>query len=114
MKNPLSPFFRWIHYVLYEECDDPHAPTGKSRKQLHNAHLIQLWAAMAGIGSMGACPFILFLLTLPYFVPCYLVFCAVAGFSMLLGQRLAKHANEQEYTKTLRSGRDSYTEALMA
>lgn len=68
---------------------------------------------MAGIGAVGSTPFVMFLFTLPYFVPGYLVFCGVAGFGMLLGSRLAKRANEQEFTKELRSGQDSYMDALM-
>lgn len=99
--------------MLYEECDDAHACNTKPKRMLHNAHLIQLWSAMAGIGAVGSTPFVIFLFTLPYFVPCYLVFCAVSGFGMLVGQRLAKRVNEQDFTKELRSGQDSYLDALL-
>lgn len=113
MKNPLSPFFRWAHFVLYEECDDPRAPNVKVRKQLHNAHLIQMWAAMAGIVTVGSIPFIMFFLTLPYFIPCYLGFCGVAGFGSLLGHQLAKRANEREFSKELRSASDCLTDSML-
>ena len=106
MRNPLSLFYRWLHYVLMEETSDPHAPNAKPRKMLHNAHLIQAWAAMAGILSIGSIPLIIFLIQVPFFVVGYLCFCAVAGTAELVGHAWVKRLNERDYAKTATSASD--------
>ena len=106
MRNPLSLFYRWLHYVLMEETSDPHAPNTKPRKMLHNAHVIQAWAAMAGILSFGSIPMIIFLIQVPYFVLAYLCWCAVMGIGELAGYAWVKRMNERDYAKTSASASD--------
>ena len=110
MKNPLSHFFKWVHYVLLEESSDPHAPSFKHRRQLHNAFLIQVWATLIGIGSIASIPVIVWLITTPYFVISYLIWCAVMAITNVIlkvyVKRLNKRDEYREYRTTSDSGRE--------
>lgn len=113
MQNLLDKFRRWLHYYLYEETDDPNVP-GKLRvkRVLHNIVLIEVWAASTIVVGLPLSVFIFLLLfSVPY---AFFYYCAVMTSLSLIfyfGRRHEK-MKEEDYEKTLRSGADSYTEAL--
>lgn len=109
-----SRFHRWIHRVLLEASDDPRAPADKhsrSKKQLHNAFLIQLWAALIGIMTVLLVPVILLLITIPYFVISYTVTCVVVAVAWSIARLKVKQMNERDFQRTARSSSDLATEA---
>ena len=110
MRNPISLFWKWMHYILFEEMDDPHAPKSKHKKIIHNAHLIQAWAALIGILSVGLIPLYVWLITVPGFVIAYLVWCAVMGISNVVLSFYVRRLNERDYLKTPKSASDVFYE----
>lgn len=106
MRNPVSLFWKWLHYVLFEEMDDPHAPNPKHKKIIHNAHLIQAWAVLAVIVSVGLIPLYVWLITVPGFVIAYLVWCAVVGIANVVLSVYVRRLNEKDYLKTRKSASD--------
>ena len=113
MRNIISNFFYRLHRILLEESDDSQAPAefrSKPRRQLHNAFLIQSWAALTGIVSIAIIPVIVWLITIPYFVIGYLVWCAVTAVLWLIGWFKVKKLNEQDYSKTSKTAADVISE----
>lgn len=110
--NVLSKIHRRIHYVLYEECDDARYKNSKNRRMLHNAHLIQLSATMAGLGAWLSIPVAMWLISIPYFVIGYTVFFSVAGTFLTVGKYLEKRVSDKELKQSSGTGTDSYYEAL--
>ena len=106
LRNPISLFWKWLHYVLFEEMDDPHVPDLKRKKIIHNAHLIQALAALVGILSVGLIPLYVWLITVPGFVIAYLVWCAVMGITNIVLSVYVRRLNEEDYLKTLKSASD--------
>lgn len=106
VRNPVSLFRKWLHYVLFEETDDPHAPNPKRKKIIHNAHLIQAWAALIGILSVGLIPLYVWLITVPGFVIAYLVWCAVLSIANVVLDVYVRRLNEKDYLKTRKSASD--------
>jgi hypothetical protein len=118
LKNPLSPFFLWVytraHFILYEECDDTRVPGNQLRVKriIHNILLIEAWAASTiVIGLPVAVLIFLLLFSVPYAFLVYATVTISLGLFFHLGRKYEK-MKEEDYMKTLRSGRDSYTEAM--
>jgi archaellum biogenesis protein FlaJ (TadC family) len=91
--------YRKLYYKLFLESDGPQAPEqyrAKPRRIIHNAVLIQTWAALAGILSIGSIPIVILLITAPHFVIGYLVFCAVAGTFMCIMNEYVRRVNKRE------------------
>ena len=89
MKNKLV---RWLHYVVYEECDDPRVP-GKLRVKgiLHNAVLIQLLAACSIVVGLPLSALIFFVLfSVPYAFLAYVVVVAALSLFLYFGRRHEK------------------------
>jgi len=110
MRNPISLFWKWLHYVLFEERDDPHVSNPKRKKIIHNAHLIQAWAALIGILSVGLIPIYVWLITVPGFVIAYLVWCAGMGITNVVSSFYVRHLNERDYLKKRKSALDVFYE----
>jgi fatty acid desaturase len=110
VRNPISLFWKWLHYVLFEEIDDPRVPNPKRRKIIHNAHLIQVWAMLAGIASIGLIPLCVWLITVPGFVIAYIVWCAVMGVANVVLSLYVRRLNEEDYLKTSKSASDALYE----
>jgi hypothetical protein len=109
-----SCFYRWIHRVLLEASDDPRAPADKhsrSKRQLHNAFLIQLLAALTGIMVILLVPLAMFLITTPHFVISYLITCVVISVTWGIAQLKVNQMNERDFQRTARSSSDLATEA---
>ncbi|MGD0160541.1 MAG: hypothetical protein ABSB89_09615 [Candidatus Bathyarchaeia archaeon] len=94
MSNLLSRFAKKVKFWLFEERDDIYAENLKRRKQLHNAHLIQVFIVLIGIGTMALIPLVLWFIT-KGFVFVYLIFTAVAGILYLSIDSYVKHVNKQ-------------------
>jgi hypothetical protein len=107
MRNPLLVLFKWLRYVLFEEIEVPNFPGSKRKKILHNAHLIQVWAVLTGIVSIGLIPICIWLFTVPGFVIAYLAWCAVMGLSNLVLRSYVRHLNEEDLHKVSKSGSDA-------
>ena len=69
---------RKLKFWLLEETEDAHMPNAKRRKQLHNATLIQSWAALTGITVMAIVPLVIWLITIQGFVLAYVILSVVA------------------------------------
>ena len=86
-KNLLTPFFSKIRRILFEESEDPMAPNAcrsKRRRIIHNAYLIQTLAVLAGVGSIAIVPFVVILMTVPYFIVAYIVWALCTGTAWLI------------------------------
>ena len=100
MRNPLHSFYRWLHFILYEERDDPYAPNRKKHRVLHNIHIIQAWAAMTIIIGLPLAVFsVTILITIPYFVIGYLIFCLCAAIFLYGGRYYEHHMNDSDFRK---------------
>jgi hypothetical protein len=91
--------YRKLCYKLFLESDDLQAPEQcrmKQRRMVHNAVLIQTWAALAGILSIGSIPILVLLITTPHFVLGYLIFCATGGTFMYLMNAYVRRINKRE------------------
>ena len=110
MRNPISIFWKWLHCVLFEERNDPHATNPKRKKIIHNAHLIQAWAALIGVLSVGLIPLYIWLITVPGFVIAYLVWCAVMGITNVVLSFYVRRLNERDYHKKPKSALDVFYE----
>jgi hypothetical protein len=86
--------------------DDPRAPNPKRKKIIHNAHLIQAWAVLAGVVSIGLIPLYVWLITVPGFVIAYLVWCAVVGIANVVLSVYMRRLNEKDDLKTRKSASD--------
>ena len=89
--------YRWLHRVLYEECDDPQAPKrfqSKARKMLHNQTLIQICMVATWILPFMFIPLVIYLLQIPYFPLVYILWCLVTGLiwaGLLKRERMRDH-----------------------
>jgi hypothetical protein len=72
-----SALKRRVHQILFEESDHPFAPVRGKRRILHNALLIQGWAAMIGIFAILLAPIMVWFLSVPYLIPGYVCFACV-------------------------------------
>ncbi len=100
VRNPILLFGKWLHYVLFEERDDPYVPNPKRKKIIHNAHLIQAWAALTGLVSFGLIPpLFAWLIAVPGFVMVYLAWCVIMGAANLALKVYVHKLNEEEYLK---------------
>jgi hypothetical protein len=79
MTNLLSRSIGRLKFWLFEEREDKYAENPKHRRQLHNAYLIQAWAALTGIIVVAIIPLVVWLITLQSFVIVYLIFSAIAA-----------------------------------
>jgi dipeptide/tripeptide permease len=79
MTNLFLRFFERLKFWLFEEREDKYAENPKRRKQLHNAYLIQAWAALTGIVVIAIVPLVVWLITLQDFVIVYLILSAIAA-----------------------------------
>ena len=95
MANPLSHLTRRLKFWLFEERDDIYAENPKRRRQLHNAYLIQAWAALTGIIVMAIIPLVVWLITVQSFVVIYLISTAIAGISYLSIRWYVRRLNKQ-------------------
>ena len=95
MANPMSGFIKRLKFWLFEEKDYVYAENPKHRRHLHNAHLIQAWAAFTGVIVMAIIPLVVWLITLQDFVIGYLIFSMIACFLYLTISLYIKHLNKQ-------------------
>jgi hypothetical protein len=66
-----------------------------SRRLLHNAFLIQVWAATVGIVAILLCPLAMWLIQIPYFVLGYLVSAFVVGIGWGLARAWVVHLEKK-------------------
>jgi len=95
MVNPLSYLLKKLKFWLFEERDDVYAENPKRRRELHNAFLIQAWAALTGIVVMAIIPLVVWLITVQGFVIIYLIFSAIAGIIYLTVSLYIKRLNKR-------------------
>jgi hypothetical protein len=94
MANPLSCLLRRLKFWLFEERDYIYTENPKRRRQLHNAYLIQAWAALTGITVVAIIPLVVWLIALPNFVIVYLILSAIAGIFYLTISLYVRHLNK--------------------
>ena len=108
MQNLLYKVYRWLHYVLYEETDDSRI-AGKqlrAKRVLHNALLMQVWAACSIIvGLPLAVVIVCEIFTIPYALLAYMIVCTALSLFFYYGRRHEK-MKEKDYYKTMRSATD--------
>ena len=102
-----SRFIRWLHRVLYEECDDPQAPKrfqSKARKILQNQMVIRVCIILTWIVPLPISA-LLFQLAFStrWLIPLYVVWCIVTCTVWL-----ALHGREKIQSK--KSGAELATE----
>lgn len=95
MINPLSYLIKRLKFWLFEEREDIYAENPKRRRQLHDAYLIQAWAALTGIAVVAMIPLVVWLIALQSFVIGYLIFSAIAGIIYLAISWYVRHLNKQ-------------------
>ena len=95
MSNLLLRVVRKVKFWLLEERDDIYAENPKRRRQLHNAYLIQAFAALTGIGVIAIIPLVFWFITFKGFVIVYLISSATAGILYLSINLYIKHLNER-------------------
>ena len=106
MRNPLSLFYRWLHYQLLEKRDDIYAPNPKHRPIIHNIYVMQAWAASTIILGLPLAVFsVIYLLPIPYFVVSLLVVWVALIVAWVAGALYVK-LDERDYTKTKSSAAD--------
>lgn len=95
MANILSRFIGRLKFWLFEEREDKYAANPKRRRQLHNAYLIQAWAALTGIIVVAIIPLVVWLITLQSFVVVYLILSAVAAILYASTSLYVRRLNKQ-------------------
>jgi len=96
--NPLKRFYKWIHYKLFIESDDPNAPDGikSKRRVVNNTFIIQLVAVSTIVIGLLLSIFILvYLATIPYFVLGYFILATAAGVVYLILTRREKKREKE-------------------
>ena len=78
MTNFLLRVLKRLKFWLFEGRDDIYVENPKRRRQLHNAYLIQAWAALTGIIVILIVPLFVWLISLQGFVIGYIIFSVVA------------------------------------